>query len=269
MGPKKAESGRPAGRASEQATSELCATDAGTGRARDGLLVPTDAENSLATSSEEQKLRSCDSAIHSIDSALARLSPSLDHHHLPPPPPPPPPPPAHSDNETVDSLSAFSRNSSLETGVSESLVDAERAGIIGVLYGGGEQKPPPGSSRREPPTSSVPSLRTILTAPSGEVAGGKLSALAHPTARRSIVTDPGAPVEIESPRHGRNPSSYGRAIGEDHANFVLMYDMLTGIRHSVSVCQAKPSRPLTSEDFSYARTYHPSPPRRKLVSLPT
>lgn len=31
--------------------------------------------------------------------------------------------------------------------------------------------------------------------------------------------------------------------------------MLTGIRHSVSACQAKPSRPIVSEDFLYSRTY--------------
>ncbi|KAL7416330.1 hypothetical protein BDY24DRAFT_379321 [Mrakia frigida] len=41
----------------------------------------------------------------------------------------------------------------------------------------------------------------------------------------------------------------GNLIGEDHVNYVLMYNMLTGIRIGVSRCQAKISRPLTPEDF--------------------
>ena len=40
-----------------------------------------------------------------------------------------------------------------------------------------------------------------------------------------------------------------RIVDEDHRNYILMYDMLTGIRISVSRCQAKPSRPLTPLDF--------------------
>lgn len=43
-------------------------------------------------------------------------------------------------------------------------------------------------------------------------------------------------------------------VDENHSSFVLMYDMLTGIRHSVSVCQAKPLRILEDSDFHYART---------------
>lgn len=44
----------------------------------------------------------------------------------------------------------------------------------------------------------------------------------------------------------------GTPIGEDHVNYVLMYNMLTGIRVSVSRCQAKPQRPLVDEDFTSA-----------------
>lgn len=40
-----------------------------------------------------------------------------------------------------------------------------------------------------------------------------------------------------------------RIVDEDHRNYILMYDMLTGIRISVSRCQAKPTRPLTPDDF--------------------
>ncbi|KAG6864334.1 hypothetical protein C0991_010366 [Blastosporella zonata] len=41
----------------------------------------------------------------------------------------------------------------------------------------------------------------------------------------------------------------GNIIGEGHVNYVLMYNMLTGIRIGVSRCQAKIKRPLTPEDF--------------------
>ncbi|KAG9064016.1 Phosphatidylinositol-4-phosphate 5-kinase [Linnemannia hyalina] len=44
----------------------------------------------------------------------------------------------------------------------------------------------------------------------------------------------------------------GTPIGEDHVNYVLMYNMLTGIRVSVSRCQAKLQRPLVDEDFTSA-----------------
>lgn len=47
----------------------------------------------------------------------------------------------------------------------------------------------------------------------------------------------------------------GNLIGEDHVNYVLMYNMLTGIRIGVSRCQAKMKRPLTDEDFSAKHKY--------------
>ncbi|KAI9613517.1 hypothetical protein H4Q26_010124 [Puccinia striiformis f. sp. tritici PST-130] len=42
----------------------------------------------------------------------------------------------------------------------------------------------------------------------------------------------------------------GNLIGEGHVNYVLMYNMLTGIRIGVSRCQAKVRRPLTDEDYT-------------------
>lgn len=42
----------------------------------------------------------------------------------------------------------------------------------------------------------------------------------------------------------------GNVIGEEHANYVLMYNMLTGIRIGVSRCQAKMKRPLTDTDYT-------------------
>ncbi|EST08039.1 Phosphatidylinositol-4-phosphate 5-kinase, core [Kalmanozyma brasiliensis GHG001] len=42
----------------------------------------------------------------------------------------------------------------------------------------------------------------------------------------------------------------GNLIGEGHANYVLMYNMLTGIRIGVSRCQAKMKRSLCDADFT-------------------
>ncbi|KAI0743821.1 SAICAR synthase-like protein [Daedaleopsis nitida] len=47
----------------------------------------------------------------------------------------------------------------------------------------------------------------------------------------------------------------GNLIGEDHVNYVLMYNMLTGIRIAVSRCQAKIRRPLTDEDYTARHKY--------------
>jgi hypothetical protein len=41
----------------------------------------------------------------------------------------------------------------------------------------------------------------------------------------------------------------GTKISEGHANYILMYDMLTGIRIAVSHCVAKPHRELVPADF--------------------
>ncbi|KAJ8082019.1 Phosphatidylinositol-4-phosphate 5-kinase [Marasmius tenuissimus] len=47
----------------------------------------------------------------------------------------------------------------------------------------------------------------------------------------------------------------GNLIGEDHVNYVLMYNMLTGIRIGVSRCQAKIKRPITDDDFTARHKY--------------
>ncbi|KZV89215.1 SAICAR synthase-like protein [Exidia glandulosa HHB12029] len=47
----------------------------------------------------------------------------------------------------------------------------------------------------------------------------------------------------------------GNLIGEGHVNYVLMYNMLTGIRTAVSRCQAKIRRPLTDDDYTAAHKY--------------
>ncbi|EDQ99005.1 phosphatidylinositol phosphate kinase PIPK5 [Laccaria bicolor S238N-H82] len=52
------------------------------------------------------------------------------------------------------------------------------------------------------------------------------------------------------PKSEQDMPLVGNLIGEDHVNYVLMYNMLTGIRIGVSRCQAKIKRPLTIEDFT-------------------
>ncbi|EKM60150.1 uncharacterized protein PHACADRAFT_251043 [Phanerochaete carnosa HHB-10118-sp] len=47
----------------------------------------------------------------------------------------------------------------------------------------------------------------------------------------------------------------GNLIGEGHVNYVLMFNMLTGIRVAVSRCQAKIRRSLTDEDYKAAHKY--------------
>lgn len=47
----------------------------------------------------------------------------------------------------------------------------------------------------------------------------------------------------------------GNLVGEGHRNYVLMYNMLTGIRVAVSRCQAKIKRPLTEEDYVARHKY--------------
>lgn len=47
----------------------------------------------------------------------------------------------------------------------------------------------------------------------------------------------------------------GNLIGTDHANYVLMYNMLTGIRIAVSRCQAKPQRAITDADYTARHKY--------------
>ncbi|KAF9788216.1 hypothetical protein BJ322DRAFT_1002129 [Thelephora terrestris] len=47
----------------------------------------------------------------------------------------------------------------------------------------------------------------------------------------------------------------GQWIKEGHQNYVLMYNMLTGIRTAVSRCQAKVNREITPEDYTAAHKY--------------
>lgn len=157
-----------------------------------------------------------------------------------------------ADTISAGSTKDSSANSSL---LSESIVDAKQAGILGLES----------HQLTEELARNIQGGISVHTLPSSSSHGhlsitkGGVQVMEGP--RASIHTDPG-PLSshaepLTSTAASRSVASYGHSIvGENHVNFVLMYDMLTGIRHSVSVCQAKPNRPLSMEDFQYARTYN-------------
>ncbi|KAJ3104987.1 Phosphatidylinositol-4-phosphate 5-kinase, partial [Physocladia obscura] len=74
----------------------------------------------------------------------------------------------------------------------------------------------------------------------------------HPNARRHL--------SVASARSRHNSTfltsmprpKRGTLVNEGHANYLLMYDMLTGIRVSVSRCHARPNRELDDTDFKAA-----------------
>lgn len=86
----------------------------------------------------------------------------------------------------------------------------------------------------------------------------KRQSFLEPTSPSSVQTTP----DISTPQSPgkrvptRNKSDrevlVGTPVKEGHANYLLMYDMLTGIRISVSRCNAKNHRELVPEDFTAA-----------------
>lgn len=75
---------------------------------------------------------------------------------------------------------------------------------------------------------------------------------AHP--QEGVLTRTMSIVRGPSSR-GDDAPLVGNLIGEEHVNYVLMYNMLTGIRTSVSRCQAKIRRPLAQDDYDAANKY--------------
>lgn len=73
----------------------------------------------------------------------------------------------------------------------------------------------------------------------------ELSARRKTFKRLSRLMDPAATAD-------EDPVLMGTRISEGHQNYVLMYNMLTGIRIAVSRVTAKVDRPLTDEDFTAA-----------------
>ncbi|WWC67217.1 uncharacterized protein I206_101124 [Kwoniella pini CBS 10737] len=76
------------------------------------------------------------------------------------------------------------------------------------------------------------------------------TAVAPPTVESGEPNEvPPKPKAEEKPKEQEARVLVGNLIGEDHVNYVLMYNMLTGIRIGVSRCQAKIKRPLTDDDY--------------------
>lgn len=100
-------------------------------------------------------------------------------------------------------------------------------------------------------TYSIASSTTSNDGDICEVDGDKAGIISIPAPEISSTNSLSSEGREENSSH-----AYGKPIGKDDSNFILMYDMLTGIRHSVSAYQAKPRRPLTEDDFIYTRTYN-------------
>ncbi|KAF9528392.1 hypothetical protein CPB83DRAFT_766872 [Crepidotus variabilis] len=92
-------------------------------------------------------------------------------------------------------------------------------------------------------------------------AKAQLEAEAALTARQEVATaaaDTAAAAQAQAQAQaaqGQEQVLVGNLIGEDHANYVLMYNMLTGIRIAVSRCGAKIQKALTPEDFRARHKY--------------
>ncbi|GAA5898810.1 hypothetical protein JCM8208_005402 [Rhodotorula glutinis] len=117
-----------------------------------------------------------------------------------------------------------------------------------------------GGSERDGPSRSASGPAPPGTAGSALVEGEE-GALATTSANAHAHPGPGARQRSRGPGMGLEGDEgqrdemgagvlVGNLIGQDHANYVLMYNMLTGIRIGVSRCQAKAARPLTDADYT-------------------
>ncbi|KAG1728468.1 hypothetical protein EDB19DRAFT_161442 [Suillus lakei] len=73
--------------------------------------------------------------------------------------------------------------------------------------------------------------------------------------KRKQAAEVAAAAAVEVAQKEDERPLVGNLIGEDHANYVLMCNMLTGIRIAVSQCQVKIKRPLTDQDFTARHKY--------------
>ncbi|KAJ2892465.1 Phosphatidylinositol-4-phosphate 5-kinase, partial [Coemansia aciculifera] len=80
--------------------------------------------------------------------------------------------------------------------------------------------------------------------------------LSNELAARTAKDERRAALRGSRRRPSANPLlAIGTQIAPGHANYVLMYNMLTGIRVSVSRCEAKDSRPVRLDDYSAQHKY--------------
>ncbi len=131
------------------------------------------------------------------------------------------------------------------------------------LYTDGLLQPIPPSALRHPRRN------TISTAPRSPRLGGRATshltlALDEGELSEELVSDMQQQAEqIRRERLSKRVKQaeeapqvlVGNLISEGHVNYVLMYNMLTGIRIAVSRTQAKIKRPLTDEDYTARHKY--------------
>src|SRR5713226_4185172 len=131
------------------------------------------------------------------------------------------------------------------------------------LYTDGLLQPRPPSALRHPRRN------TISTAPRSPRLGGRATshltlALDEGELSEELVSDMQQQAEqIRRERLSKRVKQaeeapqvlVGNLISEGHVNYVLMYNMLTGIRIAVSRTQAKIKRPLTDEDYTARHKY--------------
>ncbi|GAA5977881.1 hypothetical protein JCM11641_006098 [Rhodosporidiobolus odoratus] len=156
------------------------------------------------------------------------------------------------DRERRANGGSFSHPPTSPLPVPEKPVEKERTGLGMNLAGPGallKRRSTRMGSGSSLPASSVdsgvpPSIPPKATSPP---VGDEASIPAVESGRRSRQD------KLEEEEHavpGGAGVLVGNLIGTDHANYVLMYNMLTGIRIGVSRCQAKAKRPLTDADYT-------------------
>ncbi|KAI9345645.1 hypothetical protein BDR26DRAFT_856386 [Obelidium mucronatum] len=100
--------------------------------------------------------------------------------------------------------------------------------------------------------SSVPTTPLAQQLQLDDSSSVRSSEASAPENTRSLNSRPSIARGFTRQRSGGREVLVGTPIKEGHVNYMLMYDMLTGIRISVGRCAAKPMRELTPEDFTAA-----------------
>ncbi|CAE6418564.1 unnamed protein product [Rhizoctonia solani] len=193
---------------------------------------------------------------------------------------PPPSPPASDegvpqDDDVIAALHAQPRSDSPEPKLASaapptvSFNSEEPSGGDGLLH---PTRAPAPTRRNTTGTLATPAPKTRKMAHSHSQSGGP--SLSHTRTRSQTMAGQDLHSDIlkeaEQIRRERDSKRakedkakepeadkvlVGNLIGEGHTNYVLMYNMLNGIRVSVSRCQAKLKRSLTDEDFTAAHKF--------------
>ncbi|OLY80842.1 Phosphatidylinositol 4-phosphate 5-kinase its3 [Smittium mucronatum] len=101
-------------------------------------------------------------------------------------------------------------------------------------------------------------MAPILTITKDSVKETQLSFPAPKTNQiaKNTLEVPASPIgAVEPASPSSNNNMYGVRIGMDHANYVLMYNMLTGIRVSVSRCLSKMKSHVSPADFKASHKF--------------